>query len=165
MQLWVSATEPSTLDRLVVAKFKLFLSVQVPKLVRLMESWVCPDRLQSHLYAVSKGSKSLKKRWQVMCSSFFTEDYGAEKSQLLWSDYKYYVLEKVFRLYIIMQALMYLYLFYYIIKTALQDKFNLSSHMLTSKIFKKSSSFSIILPYVNMEDFYRYIFFLFTYMS
>lgn len=64
-----------------------------------------------------------------------------------------------------MQALMYLYLFYYIIKTALQDKFNLSSHMLTSKIFKKSSSFSIILPYVNMEDFYRYIFFLFTYMS
>lgn len=64
-----------------------------------------------------------------------------------------------------MQALMYLYLFYYIIKTALQDKFNLSSHMLTSKIFKKSSSFSIILPYVNMEDFYIYIFFLFTYMS
>lgn len=61
-----------------------------------------------------------------------------------------------------MQALMYLYLIYYIIKTALQAKFNLSSHMLTSKIFKKSSSFSIILPYVNMKDLYRFFFYLHT---
>lgn len=54
-----------------------------------------------------------------MYSSLFTRDCGTRKLQLLQADYKYYVLEKVLQLYIIMQALIYLYLIYYIIKTVL----------------------------------------------
>lgn len=109
------------------------------RLVRLMAGWVCPDRLQLHPYSMLKMQRTwksagkrkklrkknqpfwnmyIREKFRLAYRSFFTRDRRS-KSEPLRADYKYYVLQTILQLHIIMQALICLLFIYYLIKTGL----------------------------------------------